>query len=110
MPCLHTSIINHSQWDPARDLMAPERKKKEPRKLLSTRAIQIGVARALSQYCVDHALRIDDVTGLARAVGAAHAAKKRPRVMKEMMDRLVPRLPRERCEPTENCVAVCCVV
>jgi hypothetical protein len=83
------------QWDPARDLMSPDPKKDEPRKMLSTRAIQIGVARSLSEYYVQHTLRIQEVSALARAVGAAHKAhRKKPKALTEAMEALG--LPAER--------------
>ena len=83
------------QWDPARDLMSPDPKQNEPRKMLSTRAIQIGVARHLSEYYVQNVLQIQEVTALAHAVGNAHKTnKKRPKQLQAAMEALD--LPRER--------------
>ena len=58
------------QWDPERDLHA--REGREPRKLLRDRAIQIGVAGAVSEFYVEHIMSVEDVTGLAREIGEAH--------------------------------------
>lgn len=58
------------QWDPARDLMAAEGR--VPRRMLRQRAIQIGLAGSLSELYVESVLAVEDVTPLARAVGAAH--------------------------------------
>ena len=65
------------QWDPERDLYASEGH--EPRKLYRQRAIQIGVAHALSEFYVEQILSVEEVTDLAREVGRAHGyrAKKR---------------------------------
>ena len=60
------------QWDPARDLLAGD--KREPRKMLRRRAIQIGMKGDLSELYVASAVSIEDVTALAHRVGAAHAA------------------------------------
>mmetsp|Transcript_34177 Transcript_34177/g.53426 ORF Transcript_34177/g.53426 Transcript_34177/m.53426 type:complete len:296 (+) Transcript_34177:38-925(+) len=81
------------QWDPARDLMVPD--KKVPRKMISTRAIQIGLARSLSAYYVENTIKIEDVTPLAASVFVAHRAKKR-NMTKVMMEELIPMLPQER--------------
>eukprot|EP00750_Incisomonas_marina_P000059 INCI1004.1.p1 GENE.INCI1004.1~~INCI1004.1.p1 ORF type:complete len:315 (-),score=60.83 INCI1004.1:199-1143(-) len=83
------------QWDPARDIATADSKKKVPRKMMSKRAIQIGVRRELSAFCVESALHIKDVTTLARSVGLAHRAKK-IRIAQDMMEKLQPQLPTER--------------
>lgn len=61
------------QWDPERDLLRSE--KKEPRKMLRTRAIQIGLRGSLSKLYVDHIVSIEEVTDLAHKVKAAHDLK-----------------------------------
>ena len=58
------------QWDPERDLHASEGH--EPRKLYRQRAIQIGVAHALSEFYVEQILSVEEVTALAHEVGRAH--------------------------------------
>ena len=58
------------QWDPERDLLAGDLK--EPRKMLRTRAIQIGFKGHLSEEYVDSILSVEDVTELARKLGKAH--------------------------------------
>lgn len=60
------------QWDPARDLFSAEGH--EPRKMLRTRAIQIGVKGRLSELYVASVLSIEDVTELAHQVYRAHQA------------------------------------
>lgn len=87
--CLNGRI----QWDPARDLYSAD--KKVPRKMLSTRAIQIGVARSLSSFYVESILKITDVTQLAHQVCLAHCMRKR-RKAKELMEELKLQLPVER--------------
>jgi hypothetical protein len=108
------------QWDPARDLMQGDGR--EPRKMLHTRAIQIGLSRDLSERYVVAALSIEDVTELAQKVEWAHAAalnvgkaqRKGKRAAGEgaapagpsAMEALGPELPRERhymprCPPAE---------
>jgi hypothetical protein len=77
------------QWDPARDLQSGEGK--VPRKRLRARAIQIGMKEDLSEYFVQSALCIQDVTSLAHEVGEAHAADSR-----DLMDKLQDLLPHER--------------
>lgn len=79
------------QWDPERDIMSADGK--EPRMMLRRRAIQIAVAGRLSQYYVDSAISIEDVTDLAMQVCAAHRYKKKGT---RAMDALVGFLPRER--------------
>lgn len=76
------------QWDPERDLMSGDGK--VSRKMLSTRAIQIGLKGPLSQKYVDSVLSIEDVTDLAHRVGKAHRAN-----TKDAMDALLPDLPEE---------------
>jgi hypothetical protein len=77
------------QWDPARDLMAPDGK--VPRKMLRKRAIQIGFKGRLSQLYVSKIVAVQDVTDLAHAVGAAHAKNDAA-----AMEKLAPSLPCER--------------
>merc|ERR1719193_2493229 len=62
------------QWDPERDLHAGEGR--EPRKMLNRRAIQIGLSKDLSAKYVESAIRISDVTHLARSVGEAHRPRR----------------------------------
>lgn len=79
------------QWDPDRDIMSGDDKKKEPRRLLRRRAIQIGLKGRLSELYVQSVLSIQDVTALAQRIGQAHQSKKR-----DAMETLVPELPTER--------------
>ena len=58
------------QWDPERDLYA--REGREPRRLLRDRAIQIGVAGAVSEFYVEQMLSVEEVTDLAHEIGEAH--------------------------------------
>ena len=62
------------QWDPERDLYA--RDGRDPRKLLRDRAIQIGVAGAVSEFYVEQISSIEEVTELARLIGEAHKEKR----------------------------------
>ncbi|GMH70935.1 hypothetical protein TrST_g2375 [Triparma strigata] len=65
------------QWDPERDLMMFDPKKKNvPRKMLRERSIQIGLQGGLSELYVVSALSIEDVTERAHEVGRAHKCKK----------------------------------
>ena len=77
------------QWDPARDILSSDGK--EPTKLTTKRAIQIGLKGKLSEFYVSNILSIEDVTQLAHKVGEAHASKN-----KEAIEVLVPELPIER--------------
>ena len=61
------------QWDPARDLMAPEPNGRSPQKMLRERAIQVGLSQELSEEYVAGISEMRDVTELARCVGDAHA-------------------------------------
>eukprot|EP00929_Paragymnodinium_shiwhaense_P006719 TRINITY_DN110694_c0_g1_i1.p1 TRINITY_DN110694_c0_g1~~TRINITY_DN110694_c0_g1_i1.p1 ORF type:complete len:311 (-),score=26.58 TRINITY_DN110694_c0_g1_i1:487-1419(-) len=85
------------QWDPERDLFCGDGKKNslEPRAMLRTRAIQIGVSGSVSEVYAENALSIEDVTGLAHAVHAAHSQKK-PADVKLKMAALAEHLPSER--------------
>lgn len=84
------------QWDPARDLMSrDEDNHKEPRKMLRERAIQIGVKGKLSAFYVDSVVAIQDVSSLARQVGAAHGIKN-TKDRQAAIESLVPSLPVER--------------
>jgi hypothetical protein len=63
------------QWDPERDLFQTDDgrgDRVQPRRMLRTRAIQIGLAEILSEYYVDHIISIEDVTNLAHKVAKAH--------------------------------------
>jgi len=83
------------QWDPARDITRFDPKNtKVPRRMLRERAIQIGVQGGLSEFYVGSALSIEDVTELAREVGAAHG-QKRERDCEDAM-RAISNLPIER--------------
>lgn len=67
--------IGRVQWDPARDLAQPEGRKpasRQPRRMARQRAIQIGIKAQLSEFYVASICAIEDVTDLARRVGAAH--------------------------------------
>ena len=78
------------QWDPARDILTSENNGKEPRKILSKRAIQIGLKEKLSDFYVKSILSIEDVTELAHEVGETHALKNMD------MESLIPKLPNEK--------------
>ena len=90
------------QWDPERDLYAAAGR--EPREMLRRRAIQIGLAGALSQEYVASIVKIEDVTALGHALRDAHRAKAK-KDRDALMAAAVPQLPRERpymprCAPT----------
>lgn len=81
------------QWDPARDIYHSEKKK--PRKMINKRAIQIGLARSLSEFYNDNIISIEEVTNLANRVGVAHCKRKRNETDRLMAD-LTPELSLER--------------
>jgi len=83
------------QWDPERDMM--EGNGKEPRQMLRTRAIQIGLKGHMSDEYVNSVISIEDVTELAHAIGRAHSLdhKNKSRA-KEAMVGLCDKLPNER--------------
>lgn len=87
--------VGRVQWDPARDLYEADVKKREPRKMLRQRAIQIGMKGSLSEYYVDHTITITDVTELAHRVEAAHMHKESA-LAKAAVESLLPDLPDER--------------
>ena len=62
------------QWDPERDLYQSE--KKEPRRMLRTRAIQIGLSGPLSEWYVNNIISIEEVTDLAHNAKVAHTLNK----------------------------------
>mmetsp|Transcript_48406 Transcript_48406/g.90700 ORF Transcript_48406/g.90700 Transcript_48406/m.90700 type:complete len:277 (-) Transcript_48406:60-890(-) len=86
------------QWDPERDLLSGDGR--EPRELLRTRAIQIGLKGSLSELYVQSVISIEDVTALARKVQAAHQAAE----AKAAIEALLPELPEER-DYMPNCSA-----
>lgn len=89
----HGGTFGRIQWDPERDMMTTE-KGREPRKMLRTRAIQIGLAGPLSKKYVEGILKIEDVMELARLVGQAHEIlAKKPK--SDAMEHLLPPLPVE---------------
>lgn len=93
------------QWDPERDLLSAETNGREPRKMLRTRAIQIGMRGSVSEFYVENALSIEDVTELAQAVGDAHGLKTQADTQARMVA-LADRLPKERpylpqCAPAD---------
>jgi len=81
------------QWDPERDLFSAEGR--QPRAMLRTRAIQIGISGSVSEFYVESAVSIEDVTQLAHAVQDAHL-QKRQAAVKAKMDLLAAQLPEER--------------
>lgn len=81
------------QWDPERDLWDVDGK--QPRKMLRTRAIQIGLAGDVSQLYVDSILSIQEVTDLAHRVATAHRFKSKDDRMAALRA-LQPDLPVER--------------
>lgn len=72
------------QWDPERDLYTSEPKKNEPRKMLKTRAIQIGLKGGINKLYVENVISIEDVTELSVLVGEAHSGKNEQAVMASM--------------------------
>mmetsp|Transcript_2034 Transcript_2034/g.3530 ORF Transcript_2034/g.3530 Transcript_2034/m.3530 type:complete len:160 (+) Transcript_2034:254-733(+) len=80
---------------PERDMM--EGNGKEPRQMLRTRAIQIGLKGHMSDEYVNSVISIEDVTELAHAIGRAHSLdhKNKSRA-KEAMVGLCDKLPNER--------------
>eukprot|EP00040_Diaphanoeca_grandis_P011887 m.60888 g.60888 ORF g.60888 m.60888 type:complete len:242 (-) comp22900_c1_seq1:130-855(-) len=78
------------QWDPARDLFSGEGK--VPRKMLTKRAIQIGVKDNVQALFVNGAITIEDVTDLSHLVGKAHDDK----LKNFTIDDIRTRLPNER--------------
>lgn len=96
------------QWDPARDLMSSEGRghSAEPRKMLSERAIQVGLSRDLSAHFVASTTSIEDVTELARRVGEAHRERDVPAAMRVLATEVslpyerpyTPRLPPEELD------------
>eukprot|EP00591_Stephanopyxis_turris_P004020 CAMPEP_0195510214 /NCGR_PEP_ID=MMETSP0794_2-20130614/2924_1 /TAXON_ID=515487 /ORGANISM="Stephanopyxis turris, Strain CCMP 815" /LENGTH=257 /DNA_ID=CAMNT_0040637591 /DNA_START=43 /DNA_END=816 /DNA_ORIENTATION=+ len=83
------------QWDPERDLFQSGDRGHVPRKMLRTRAIQIGLAGSLSEFYVNNILSISNVTELAHKVKVAHGLKK-AQDTKTAMEYLQPVLPIER--------------
>ena len=65
--------------------------------MLRTRAIQIGISGSVSEFYVEHAVSIEEVTELAHAVQEAHRERK-PADVKTKMEALLAagRLPLER--------------
>ena len=83
------------QWDPERDIMAGDGN--EPRRLLRTRAIQIGLKGHLAKKYVENIIHIEDVTELARKLGEAHRVDYvRKSKTKEAMAAILDELPREK--------------
>lgn len=81
--------LGRVQWDPARDLYSPEpKRKREPRKKLTEKAIQIGLKGKLNQLYTDGIIEIQDVTELAHAVKKVHQS--------EECDMSALNLPKER--------------
>jgi len=90
------SKIGRIQWDPERDLYTCDPKKHEPRKMLNTRAIQIGMTGKVRDLYVDNIISIEEVTDVAQLIGEAHSLKKDDLVDCEMKNKaLVNRLPVE---------------
>ena len=68
-------LVGRVQWDPERDLFAPDPSNKVPREMLRRRAIQIGLQGKLSAQYVESILSVRDVTALARKIGDIHQSK-----------------------------------
>lgn len=82
-------IVGRVQWDPERDIYQSE--ENEPRRMLQTRAIQIGLSGQLSIWYVNNIISVQEVTDLAHKVGVAHKLKTAEDVqaaMKDMKDDL----------------------
>lgn len=90
----HGGTLGRVQWDPERDIMATVTGK-EPRKMLRTRAIQIGFSSRLSEQYASSILSIEDVTDLARRVGDAHKTLAM-NPTSDIMEAVQPYLPVER--------------
>jgi len=84
-----------AQWDPERDIMSPDARRHEPRKMQRTRSIQIGLSKELSELYVKSILCIEDVTELAHRVSKAHELLTRDS-KSSVMQELVSDLPMER--------------
>ena len=83
------------QWDPERDIMAGDGN--EPRRMLRTRAIQIGLKGHLSKMFVESIIYIEDVTELARKLGEAHRLDyERKSKTKEAVAAILDELPHEK--------------
>jgi len=83
------------QWDPERDIL--EGDGKEPRQMLRTRAIQIGLKGRLSEEYVRSIISVEDVTELAMKVKIAHLMDhKKKSKTKDAMEILKDELPDER--------------
>merc|ERR1711956_123727 len=83
------------QWDPERDML--EGNGKEPRQMLRTRAIQIGLKGRLSEEYVRSIVAVEDVTDLAKKIGYAHVKDYTNKSKdKEAMDSLDGEIPDER--------------
>ena len=67
-----STAFGRVQWDPERDLLSVSETGREPRRMLRQRAIQIGVAHALSKYYVESVISIEDVTELSHRVREWH--------------------------------------
>mmetsp|Transcript_22145 Transcript_22145/g.36645 ORF Transcript_22145/g.36645 Transcript_22145/m.36645 type:complete len:219 (-) Transcript_22145:1656-2312(-) len=87
--------LGRVQWDPERDILTPGSKGEGPRKMVGTRAIQIGLSKSLSETYVASILQIEDVTDLASRIGEAHGTlAKNPEA--GVMEELLFELPLER--------------
>ena len=88
------------QWDPEHSIDEPEPSgRMEPRKLLSARAIQIGINGPLSQFFASNVLSISDVTHLAHEVYEAHSLMRKRKLRGQGAARMAEineRLPVER--------------
>ena len=86
-------IVGRVQWDPERDIYQSE--ENEPRRMLQTRAIQIGLSGQLSIWYVNNIISVQEVTDLAHKVGVAHKLKTAEDVQAAMKD-IKDDLPDER--------------
>jgi len=85
------------QWDPERDLYSSEGKTPyhQPRKMLKTRAIQIGINGGLRELYVENVISIEEVTDLAKLVGEIHLEKDEKK-LKSRIEEVREKLPNER--------------
>ena len=91
--------LGRVQWDPERDLLEPDAKRPlRPRKMLSRRAIQIGLKGKLSKFYVDKVTKIEEVSELAHKVFDLHSAISKVKSLKDKPSPgdLLTELPRER--------------
>jgi len=79
------------QWDPERDIFSIEgniKGKFEPRRMLNTRSIQIGISNELSAFFVDSVIKVEEVTDIAHQVYKVHKQSKTEKERSESIEEL----------------------